>query len=426
MEIEDDGKGLDWQRIREKAVAQGILIDGEYASESKLAEFLFQPGFSTAESVSNLSGRGVGLDVVRNQIENIGGRIFLDSQVGKGSKFTLQLPLNLTTSRLLICQAQGIVYGILSDSIVRIIVPQQDQITTQASAFGQSSQNFLRWQTSEHQTLIPIADIANCITYQYPLVERNTNSALKTFPIKKAYRVPPLLLLENQGEYMCLRVDEIVVEQELVIKSLGGIIDLPDYIQGYTVLGDGSFTLVIEPDGLLNRSWEHITSVNSQVEVVSNTHTLPPANDSLENDSVEQENILNSSHRYKVMVIEDSIVQRQSLVMTLTKSNYEVVEASNGVEALQQLVANKDISLIICDVEMPKMNGFEFLSKRRKNSNLLQIPVIMVTTRSSDKHQKLAFSLGANEYHTKPYSDSILLDTISQLIKSSNSLVATS
>ena len=426
MEIEDDGKGLDWQRIREKAVAQGILIDGEYASESKLAEFLFQPGFSTAESVSNLSGRGVGLDVVRNQIENIGGRIFLDSQVGKGSKFTLQLPLNLTTARLLICQAQGIVYGILSDSITRIIVPQQDQITTQASAFGQSSQNFLRWQTSEHQTLIPIADIANCITYQYPLVERNTNSALKTFPIKKAYRVPPLLLLENQGEYMCLRVDEIVVEQELVIKSLGGIIDLPDYIQGYTVLGDGSFTLVIEPDGLLNRSWEHITSVNSQVEVVSNTHTLPPANDSLENDSVEQENILNSSHRYKVMVIEDSIVQRQSLVMTLTKSNYEVVEASNGVEALQQLVANKDISLIICDVEMPKMNGFEFLSKRRKNSNLLQIPVIMVTTRSSDKHQKLAFSLGANEYHTKPYSDSILLDTISQLIKSSNSLVATS
>ena len=425
IEIEDDGKGINWQRIREKAVAKGIFQNGAGISEAQLAEVLFESGFSTAESISDLSGRGVGLDVVRNQIESLGGRISLDSQVGKGTKFTLQLPLNLTTSRLLICQAQNIVYGILSDSIIRIIVPEPDQITTQASAIGQGAQTFLRWQTQGHQTLIPITDVASCITYQYPLLERNTNSALKTFPIKKAYRVPPLLLLENQGESVCLRVDEIVVEQELVIKSLGGITNLPDYIQGYTVLGDGSFTLVIEPDGLLNRGWQPVAHSHPKAKVELMTNALPPTSDNSDDTSLEENKTITSGNRYKIMVIEDSLVQRQSLVMTLNKSNYEVIEAGNGQEALEKLSQNSDINLIICDIEMPKMNGFEFLGQRRKDSHLSEIPVIMVTTRSSDKHRQLAFSLGANQYQTKPYSESELVNAISQLIERSNSLVAT-
>ncbi|MGK7947843.1 MAG: response regulator [Xenococcaceae cyanobacterium] len=424
IEIEDDGRGLNWQRIRAKAVEKGILspLDAETASQARLAEILFQSGFSTADSVSELSGRGVGLDAVRNQIENLGGRISLDSQTGKGTKFTLQLPLKLTTSRLLICQAQGMVYGILADTIVRIIVPQADQITTQASAIGQGEQTFLRWEEEEQKTLIPIADISTSITYQYPLLERSTNSILKTFPIKKAYRVPPLLLLRNQGEYICLRVEEIIVEQELVIKSLGAIIDLPDYIQGYTVLGDGSFTLVIEPHLLLSQGWKDLTSYSSNVRAIK--PTLPSSTEQSQ-PILAQENTIATEAKHKLLVIEDSVFQRQSLVNTLEKSNYEVVEASNGQEAIEKLQQNKDIALIISDVEMPTMNGFEFLSHKQKDSNISPIPVIMVTTRSSPKHRQLAFSLGANEYHTKPYSDSELLNSITQLIGNSKQLAVT-
>ncbi len=423
IEIEDDGGGINWQRIRQTAVEKRILssLEAEGASEIELAEVLFQSGFSTAESISDLSGRGVGLDVVRNQIENLGGHISLQSKVGKGTKFTLQLPLNLTTSRLLICQSQQILYGILSDTIMKIIVPESEQITTQASAIGNGYQTFLRWQKDGHETLIPIVNLADCIIYQYPLPERQTNSALKTFPIKKAYRVPPLLLLDNEGELVCLRVDEIIVEQELVIKSLGGITDLPDYIQGYTVLGDGNFTLVIEPDKLLHRNWQQIANYNHHPEVTIN---VLPASSNLPQKTLPVDNkTVKSSSRHKLMVIEDSIVQRHNLVMTLEKANYQVIEAGNGKEALEQWQQNKDIKLIICDVEMPQMNGFEFLDQRRKNSNLSQIPVIMLTTRSSNKHRQIAFSLGANQYHTKPFSDSELINTISELIERSHSLV---
>lgn len=201
IEIEDDGRGLNWDNIRQKAVAKGILnsLDAVQASEAKLAEILFQPGFSTVESVSDLSGRGIGLDVVHNHIASLGGRISLDSQVGRGTKFTLQLPLNLTTARLLICQAQKLVYGILSDTIIKIIVPQPDQIT-QASTGDRKIQTFLRWHLDGHQKLIPIVDLADCITYQYPLLKGKTNSILKTIPIKQAYKIPPLLLLNSQGQ----------------------------------------------------------------------------------------------------------------------------------------------------------------------------------------------------------------------------------
>ena len=415
IEIEDDGSGLDWQRIKTKAIEQNILttLDAEKASQTRLAEILFQPGFSTADSIDKLSGRGVGLDVVRNQIESLGGKIYVKSQVSEGTKFTLQFPLKSTTSRLLICQDKDRIYAILSDTVIRIIVPQLGQITTQSSPVNQEERSFFRWSINGQEILVPIVDISSSINYQYPLIEANANSILKTFPVKKSYRLPPLLLLKNQQEYICLRVTEIILEQELVIKSLGEIVDLPDYIQGYTVLGDGSFTLVIEPHLLLSQGWQDIASFSSNsknIEATLSNRILESSQVTLENTYIDLDT------KRKLLVIEDSVFQRQSLVNTLEKFNYTVVEASNGQEAIEKLQQNKDIDLIVSDIEMPIMNGFEFLSYRKQDSNISLIPVVVVTTRSSQQHREMAFSLGAEAYHTKPHSDSELLDSIFQLI----------
>lgn len=211
------------------------------------------------------------------------------------------------------------------------------------------------------------------------------------------------------------------MEQELVIKSLGTIVDLPDYIQGYTVLGDGSFTLVIEPDTLLSGGWQQLANTTSKMEVVEQA---VPASMSPNISLPEQKTVIANSQD-KVMVIEDSVVQRQSLASVLEKFDYQVIQASNGKEALQHLQTHHDIKVIICDIEMPVMNGFEFLAQKRKNSNLIHIPVVMLTTRSSEKHRHLAYSLGAYRYQTKPYSDTKLIKIVAQLIDYSNSLIIT-
>ena len=433
IEVSDDGQGLNWESIRTKAIAKKLLTreQAASASEAQLAEILFEPGFSTADKISQLSGRGIGLDVVRSQLQPLQGSISVNSVLGQGTTFVLKFPINLTSARLLICESQGIVYALLSEVIDRVLLPQPDQIQHQQSKIGQNQQNFLCWGDKLDQQLIPIDPLNNLIDYQYPTFFKEKSTSLSIFPVKPKNSVKPLLMLKHQQQRLCLQVDQILVEQELVIKSFGNTITLPNYIQGYSVLGDGSLTLVIDLAVLVTQTGETNFRANSlrpkfsdqtptilkPVVTVEEEQLTPTSED--ESSQIFNRNQPSSlSSSKKVLVVDDSVVQRQTLTQHLTKANYKVLQAGNGQEALAQLNQHaEDIQLVICDVEMPYMNGFEFLSHWREDTRFAKIPVIMLTTRSGQKHRRLALALGAKVYFTKPYSNQELVETIAQLIE---------
>ena len=439
IEVNDDGQGLNWERIRGKAISKELLTPEQAASasEAQLAEVLFEPGFSTTEKVSQLSGRGIGLDVVRSQLQTLQGSISVNSVLGQGTTFVLQLPINLTTARLLICESQGIVYALLSEVIDQVLLPQPNQIQHQQSTIGQNQQTFLCWGKKSDQQLIPISPLTDLINYQYPTFSNDESTSLSVFPVKPRNSVKPLLMLKHQQQRLCLQVDQILVEQELVIKSFGNTITLPNYIQGYSVLGDGSLTLVIDLAVLVTQARETNLKANSPFRklapqlpstlkpvttVEEEPLTLAPKDQEIQIANGNQPSPLGKS--IKVLVVDDSVVQRQTLTQNLTKAGYKVLQAANGQEALAQLNQHsEDIQLVICDVEMPYMNGFEFLSHWRQDTRFSEIPVMMLTTRSGPKHRHLAIALGAKVYFTKPCSNQELLETVAQLIEQPQNLV---
>ena len=437
--MRDDGQGLNWDRIRAKAIDNHLLSPTQAASatEAELAEILFEPGFSTAQKISDLSGRGIGLDVVRSQLQTVQGSVFVRSLSGQGTTFVLQLPLSLTTARLLICESQGVIYAILSEAISQVLLPQPDQIHSQQSTTGQGTQTFLRWEEKSNQQLIPIYPFTNLLNYQYPLFVCD-RSEMSLFPVKPRNKVDPLLMLQVYDQHLCLQVNQILFEQELVIKSLGNTLILPTYIQGYSVLGDGSLTLVIDPVELVTgaRGTSPKNSCSLPKLPDKSYPTLKPALEIQPIPAVQEAQIAditlgeNSAGRSEwhlnVLVVDDSVVQRQSLMLTLKKAGYQVLQAGNGQEAIAQLNQHPEIQVVICDIEMPYMNGYEFLNHCRQDTRFSQIPIIMLTTRSGQKHRQLALSLGAKEYFTKPYSDQGLLETIAKLANQPQLFIASS
>ncbi|MDJ0729313.1 MAG: response regulator [Crocosphaera sp.] len=411
IEIRDDGQGLNWERIRQSAIEKQLLTPEQAANllEEQLADLLFEPGFSTTEKISQLSGRGIGLDVVRSQFEAWQGSVSIKSNRGEGTTFILQLPLSFTTARLLVCESDGITYALLAEVIEQVVLPSPEQIQHQ-------QQMFYCWTQDSKQELIPIYPLADLVNYQYPTLYKSNNSE-SLFPLQSKNSVKPLLMLKHNQQHLCLQVDQILVEQELVIKSLGDTLTLPTYIQGYSVLGNGNLTLVIEPKALVSQPRKTNLRASPFLKPKQPNERSPMTTIlQQKNLSVNPEQTSPSGNSVQVLVVDDSVVQRRTLLQTLQKAGYQVLQAGNGQEALAQLNQHPEIKLIICDIEMPYMNGFEFLSHWKQDANFSQIPVIMVTTRSGKKHRQLALALGAKGYFTKPCSNSELLETIRELI----------
>ena len=413
IEIQDDGQGIDLEKVLTKAIEKNFIEPSQLDSiaDSEITDFLFQPGFSTASEVTDLSGRGVGLNVVQSQIKALDGNITIRSQEGLGTTFVLQLPLNLTTARLLLCESQGIVYGLLSTEIKRIIIPTAEQILQQPSLIGDSSEAFWRYQQGDKTELIPICQMSSVVNYSYPIFSRQ-NSLLDT-SIAKKDRTPhkSLLLVEAEGKQLCLQVERVLFEQELIIKSLNSLVLLPNYIQGYSVLSDGNLALVINPVELVAQTYDKSSSEREQ------SIPFELSQSSLTELAIASNTKAISFQQPSILVVEDSIVQRQSIVRILEKGGYQVIQAAHGQEAIANLEQNSPIGLIISDLEMPVMNGFEFLSYCQNHTLFSQIPIMMITTRSGAKHRQLALSLGAKSYMTKPASDRELLQAVAQLVE---------
>jgi chemotaxis family two-component system sensor histidine kinase/response regulator PixL len=396
IEIRDDGRGIDFERLRAKAIELEWLTpqQASVANSSQLLEFLFQPGFSTASQVSELSGRGVGLDVVRSELRSIKGTVSIASELGKGTTFTLKIPLTLNIAKLLVCSVGTTAYAIPSDSIEEIIIPQPQQIKRSGH------QRFLHWRNK----IVPAYHTSDLITYSCPLPESlPSQSLVSSVPTPEEW-APPMLLIRVDRHLIAIEVDRLMLEQELVIKPLGSAIAPPNYIYGCSIMGDGSLIPVLDVGNLvlqlLDRTQAKPTAIAS--------HPQPAIPDSTEEIHQKNSNL--------ILVVDDSITLRQTLALSLQKANYRVLQARDGREALEQLQKNTQIQLVICDIEMPNMNGFEFLSQRRQDRTISKVPVVMLTSRSSDKHKKLAMHLGAKDYFTKPYIEQEFLAAVKKLV----------
>ena len=415
IEVRDDGQGLDLDRIRQRAVDIGWLTAAEAASvaDSEICEFIFEPGFSTAQQVSELSGRGMGLDAVRAQLQLLKGAIAIRSTPGQGTTFTLTLPLTLTIVNLLICFVGSTSIALRSSSITEIIIPKPEQISQSGT------QRLIHWQDQK----IPAYRLSDLLTYSCLVPEMLPNQVAAAVPSPTNWETP-MLVFRAAKQTFALQVDRLVTEQDSVIKPFGIAIAPPPYAYGCTVASDGSLIPVIDGITLLEVliSQDKIAPSNPQTA----TQTATQIATDQEFEIVPQDGAIGSpqpkpptirmTQATTVLIVDDAITSRRMLAISLERVGYRVLQVRDGQEALDQLRQTQSVHLIICDVEMPNMNGFEFLTQRRHDPALARIPTVMLTSRSNEKHRRLAMQLGAIDYFTKPYLEQNFLGAIASYI----------
>lgn len=375
--VRDDGQGIDPQRIRQKLISSNLMPAEQVQTLSlnELYDCLFAPGFSTADQVTALSGRGVGLDVVRTNLQQIRGTIRVDSQLGLGTVFTLKLPLQLSIIPALLIETEGQKLAIPMDAIEEILHIEMDHIQRVGSRpmIGYRDE-FLR--------LISLSEILNYRT----LVDA-----------QEAKEVPVLILTTND-RLVSVRVDRLLGQQEVVLKPIPDPLPKPFGIVGSTILGTGEVVLVLDVDTLGEEGTTHSSLISSSMipekPAVLPTHRLP-----------------------SVLVVDDTYSIRQLLSRTLLRANYQVIEAKDGQDALDQLHRGITCDFILTDLEMPRLDGFDLIRALKSDPQLQSIPVAVLTSRSANKHRELAISLGARHYFTKPYQEAELVQVVGQLIR---------
>ncbi|MBW4515127.1 MAG: response regulator [Timaviella obliquedivisa GSE-PSE-MK23-08B] len=417
IEVKDDGQGLNLQKICRRGFEMKQLPSPHLnqCSTNELLELMFQPGFSTAEEVTDLSGRGVGLDVVRSQLRSLDGNVAVQTELHQGTTFTLQLPLTLMTARLLVCQVGCAIYAFLSDEVERIIIPQADQIESM------TGQSVFHWKRGQDEYPVPICRLADLVNYSTSLPEQIKNEiSLNALHLPVATDASSLLLLRWKKGFLGISVDQILGEQELVIRPVSNAIAPPNYIYGCSILADGQLTLVVDGAALVHHSnrqgtvSQQSTPQHSafQQSATAQDNFVFPAPLAIEPPLILEPKPTIAAKR--VLVIDDSATVRQTLALTLKKAGYQVIQAQDGLDAIAQLQQHSSIQLITCDLEMPKLNGFEFLMRYKKEFSAT-VPVTMLTSRSSEKHRQLALQLGASAYLTKPYTEHELISTLVSL-----------
>ena len=415
IEVKDDGQGLDLTKIANKAINKGLLSaeQAAVASKEELFNLIFEPGFSTANQVSELSGRGVGMSVVRSQVEFLKGKITVVSTRGQGTTFTLRLPLTLTIAKLLVCSLGSTAFAIPSDSIEEIIIPTSAQIKFS----GQ--QKFLLWGNR----LVSVYPLKQVLEYNCTIPHTGLSSkAFETIAAPQDWALP-LLLLRRGQQLFALEVENLISEQELVIKPFSKAIAAPKYTYGCTILGDGTLVPAIDGATLLEEilgeaAYSSTANIDSAIDINSLTDSA------MESESIESTGSSAQSTTgnklLTIMVVDDSTALRRTMSLSLEKQGYRIIQSKDGKEAIDNFAKNPEIDLIICDVEMPTMNGFEFLGMRRRDSQLGKVPVVMLTSRSGAKHRNLAMQLGANGYFTKPYIEQDFLVEINKILTNKN------
>jgi len=362
--LSDDGAGLDLAQLRRKAEERGLLQPGQEVADTELMQLIFISGLSTAQAVTELSGRGIGMDVVKSEIAAIGGRIDVASTRGQGSIFTVYLPLTLAVTQVVIVRAGGSMLAISAAMVEQVLRLKADVLAERYAA--------------------------QCIDFQerrYPL-----HGLARLFgadaPVPQTYN--SVLLLRSGVQRIALHVDELVGHQEIVVKSIGPQLARVPGVAGATVLPDGSVVLIVNPVQLVMRA-----RVSAE-----RTATLPAAAPAVP----------------VVMVVDDSLTVRKITSRLLEREGYQVLTAKDGLDALAQMTDALPAVMLV-DIEMPRMDGFDLARNLRGDPRTRGVPIIMISSRTAEKHRSQAAELGVDVFLGKPYPEGELLQHIASYVE---------
>jgi two-component system, chemotaxis family, sensor histidine kinase and response regulator PixL len=386
--IKDDGGGIDLDKIRAKVKKMGV-DDKQIKNfkDSELLDLIFEPGFSTAEKVTDLSGRGVGMDVVRTNIRSLNGDIIVDTKPGEGSTFTITVPFTLSVVRVLLVEIKGLWLAVPSNIVEEVILLNPEQIV------NNGEQEMLQWEGFSIRLIAP---------HQYlHLPYINPQLAANDIP---TIGCPTVLTIDLGQDVVGIEIDKFWGEQEVTVRQPQGKIKMPPGFTGCTILGDGRVVPLLDAiefvrwiDTSADRSNKNIQTLASRINFDSQISIVP-------------------QQRPRILVVDDSINVRRFVALTLEKSGYQVEQAKDGQEAIEKLQAGLSAQAVVCDIEMPRMDGYGFLASIKSQSQFKNIPVLMLTSRSGDKHRKIAMNLGATGYFSKPFKEQDLLATLTELV----------
>jgi chemosensory pili system protein ChpA (sensor histidine kinase/response regulator) len=378
VEFRDDGAGLNLQRIRDKGVAMGLIQASEQHSAGDLANLIFTPGFSTADTVTELSGRGVGMDVVRSEVNAMGGRIETATAAGQGTSFKLVLPLTTAVTQVVMVRCGATVVA-LPATLIEIVRRASNKELDEAYASG-----------------------------SYPLGERSLlffwfGSLLQEGPRSQepVARTRPIIVVRSAQQRIALHVDEVLGTQEVVVKNLGPQLSRLPGLAGMTLLASGSVALIYNPVALATLYGESARAAT--VAALRSPTTMHPVAPTAEETAALAAPL--------VLVVDDSLTVRRVTQRLLVREGYRVVLAKDGIEALERLAEDLP-QVVLSDIEMPRMDGFDLVRNIRGDARLRSLPVIMITSRIAQKHRDYAAELGVDHYLGKPYSEEDLLALI--------------
>jgi len=382
IEFSDDGAGLNYQRIREQALTQKLISQADKLSDAETVNLIFTPGLSTAAQVTELSGRGIGLDVVRAEVIALGGRIDVSSEANIGTKFKLVLPLTTAVTQVVMMRSGSLSFGVPSHlvEVVRRSVLSDVEKAYTSGFWGKEEENIpFYWSGA----LLQASQRSN-----EPLAKTN-----------------PVVIFRSAGQRIAIHVDEIFGNKEVVIKNLGPQLARLPGLAGMAILVSGAVALIYNPVALASvygSSVQQYSPVNEQSDSLNagSGNVLPVSS------VLEQQTPL-------ILVVDDSITVRRVTQRMLQREGFRVVLAVDGLQAIEKL--NQEIpAVVLSDIEMPRMDGFDLVRNIRADSKLKHLPVVMITSRIAEKHRDLAMELGVNDYLGKPYSEEGLLAVLRQ------------
>ncbi len=372
IKITDDGRGLDREAIRRKAIDRGLLTADAEVSDQTLYGYILESGFSTASSVSKVAGRGVGMDVVHSEIRQLGGMLWIDSERGKGTVFTVRLPFTLAVTQAVFVQQGETSYAVPISSVQgvsRIDRPELDaQLATGDPRFVYAGEDYA------------IHDMGRLLGQ----ADTRAEDSLQV----------PLLLARSGDLRVAICVDNVIGSREIVVKPVGSQVSSIPGIFGATIMGDGRVIVILDVAPLARRYTAlHVGGVPEPIAPAAPARHVP-----------------------LVMVVDDSITMRKVAGRVLERHGYEVLTAKDGVDAIEKL-ADRVPDVMLLDIEMPRMDGYELATHMKNDVRLRDIPIIMITSRTGEKHRQRAFEIGVDRYLGKPYQESDLMRNVEEILE---------
>ena len=377
LELGDDGNGLNFNAIRAKGEEKGLLLPGQPATPEELIALLLRPGFSTAAAVTQVSGRGVGMDVVNEAIRAMRGALLIQTDPGQGARFIVRLPFSLSVTQALLVRAGEATYAIPLLSIELVTRIKDSEF--QAYLAGEHIQH----QYSDRR--YPLHNLGILMGSDHILPFEEVSD-----------RRPPTLLFRSAEASAALQVEAVLGNQEIIVKPVGPQFNAVSGISGATVLGDGRVVVVLELAAL-------VRNIGSQAQKQAESRALRAARQEARPEKI------------SIMVVDDSITMRKVTARILERHGIQSITAKDGLDAVAMLQTQVP-DLAILDIEMPRMDGFEVVAHVRNQPHLRHMPIIMVTSRGGEKHRERAFKLGVNDYLTKPYQEEQLMQSIRKIL----------